>query len=256
MPCVINPDIYKEVETFSRLFATTVPFPHVIIDNFLDESLANALINDFPKNSSMQRSHHFLFTNKHELPFWSSISDSFGLLHQELLSDRFRSFVSAVSGEDVFMDSKFYGDLHQGTDQGFLNMHTDFSLHPVQDNWVHRLNVMIYLNKNWKQEYGGYLRLRAGLNGESKEVSPEFNRCILMLSDDTTYHGYSKLNLPGNVTRKSIVVSFYKEEPTDKVPHRRLTTWDSQEQTFLFKRHVTGFYNSLTSLKNRVSRVR
>ncbi|MBO3458555.1 2OG-Fe(II) oxygenase [Aetokthonos hydrillicola Thurmond2011] len=256
MPCVINPDIYKEVETFSQLFATATPFPHVVIDNFLDESLANALINDFPKNSSMHRSHHYLFTNKHELPFWSSISESFHLLHQELLSNQFRSFVSSVSGEDLFMDSQFYGDLHQGTDQGFLNMHTDFSLHPLRDNWVHRLNVMIYLNKNWQQEYGGYLRLRAGLNGESQDISPAFNRCIFMLSNDTTYHGYSRLNLPENVTRKCIVVNFYKEEPVDKVPPRRLTKWDSQEQGFIFKEQFTELYNSLTSLKNRLLRVK
>jgi hypothetical protein len=204
----------------------------------------------------MHRSHHYLFTNKRELSFWSSVADSFRQLYEDLLSNQFRSFVSTVSGEDLFMDSKFYGDLHQGVDQGFLNMHTDFNLHPTQNNWVHRLNVMIYLNKNWQQEYGGYLRLRAGFDGETEEIAPIFNRCIFMLSDDTTYHGYSKLNLPKNVTRKSIVVNFYKEELVDKVPPRRITTWDSQEQAFIFQGRLTEWYNSLTAFKNRVLKVK
>jgi len=251
MPCAINTSIYNEVEKFARLFSTATPFPHVVIDNFLNESVANALINDCPETSSMQRCRHYLFANKHEFSSWDGLSDSFSLLHQELLSEQFQLFVRSVSGEDLFMESKFSGDLHQGTDGGFLNMHTDFNLHPVQDTWVHRLNVMIYLNKNWQQQYGGYLQLRKGLKGATKEISPAFNCCIIMLSDQTTYHGYNRLNLPEGLTRKSLVVHFYKEESPNKIPPRKVTTWASDEQAFLLQGHLTKLYNLLTSLKSR-----
>ncbi len=252
MPCAINPSIYGEVKKFSLLFRTAAPFPHIVIDNFLDESVANALIENFPDNSSMHRCHHYLFANKRELSSWNKISSSFDSLHQNLLSEQFQSFIRAISGEDLFMDAEFCGDLHQGSDGGFLKMHTDFNLHPSQDTWVHRLNVMIYLNKNWQQEYNGDLQLRKGLKGGIKEISPVFNRCVIMLSDDTTYHGYTRLNLPQNMTRKSIVVHFYKEESPNKVPRRKMTTWAPDEESFLLNENSTKLYNSLTSLKNRL----
>ncbi|SRR5579883_547957 len=252
MPCAINQSIYNEVEKFSKLFSTATPFPHIVIDNFLNESVANALVEDCPRTSSMHRCRHYLFANKHELSSWDSLSDAFYSLHQDLLSHEFQLFMRAISGEDVFMDSKFPGDLHQGSDGGFLNMHTDFNLHPVENTWLHRLNVMIYLNKNWQQHYGGYLQLRLGLKGAIQEIAPVFNRCIIMLSDNTTYHGYTKLNLPQGVTRKSIVVNFYKEESSQKVPFRRVTTWAPDEQGFLFQGNLIKLYNSLTSLKTRL----
>lgn len=252
MPCAINPSIYQEVATFAKLFSTAIPFPHIVIDNFLNESVANVLMNDCPDTSSMQRCQHYLFANKHELSSWNTLSDSFAILHQELLSEQFQSFIKAVSGEDVFMEEEFSGDLHQGADGGFLKMHTDFNLHPLQDTWVHRLNVMIYLNKDWQQQYGGYLQLRKGLTGASKEISPAFNRCIIMQSDDTTYHGYNRLNLPEGVTRKSLVVHFYQEESPTNVPVRTVTTWAPDEQAFPLTGHLTNLYNSLTSLKSRV----
>lgn len=250
MLCAINPSIYSEVEKLSLLFQTAIPFPHVVIDNFLNESVANSLLEDFPSNSVMHRSHHYLFANKYELSAWSKVSDLFSLLKTELVSKDFQTIISKISGENLFMDANFYGDLHQGINGSFLDMHTDFNVHPYHKNWLHRLNLLIYLNKDWKQEYAGNLRLRWGLEGAVNEIPPLFNRCVIMLSDDTTYHGYNKMTLPKDVTRKSILVHFYKEESPNKVPPKKLTTW-VPEQTSKIKGGVAKLYNPVASLKRR-----
>ncbi|MBV9389779.1 MAG: 2OG-Fe(II) oxygenase [Chroococcidiopsidaceae cyanobacterium CP_BM_ER_R8_30] len=248
MLCAVRPSIYLEVEKFSLLFRTAIPFPHVVIDNFLNESVAEKLVEEFPRISSMHRCHHYLFANKYELSSWSSLSNSFYILHQELLSNQFSSFICKISGESLFIDAEVYGDLQQANNGGFLDMHADSNLHPIRENWIHRLNLMIYLNKNWRQEYGGHLQLKSNLEEIGKKFAPVFNRCVIMLSSDTTYHGYTRLNIPNDMTRKSIVIHFYKQEALNKVPFRKMTTWMPEKQ---LKRSFAKLYNPLASLKKR-----
>ena len=130
MLSAINSSIYSEVEELSLLFRTAIPFPHVVIDNFLDESMAECLLKDFPKVSVMHRSHHYLFANKYEMCSWNINSTCFACLHAELLSKEFEVFVKELSGKNLFIDPNSYLDIHQGLNGSFLDMHTDFTLHP------------------------------------------------------------------------------------------------------------------------------
>ena len=152
---IINSDICKESEETARQFHDAVPFPHIIIDNFLHEAFAEKLLDEFPDVSLMHRSHHYLFTQKYELSFWARLSKLYAQLHQDFISSEFSAFISQVAGTPVFMDSDFCGELHQGVNGSFLDMHVDFNLHPKRDDWVHDLTLLIYLNKNWSDDYGG-----------------------------------------------------------------------------------------------------
>lgn len=250
MPDIINPSIFNRVTELSSQFSVAAPFSHVVIDNFLSPPLADCLLADFPEVSMMSRSHHYLFANKYELSSWRKISESFELLYQGLISQEFQKFVSEVAGEDLFMDPMVYGDLHQGVNGSFLDMHVDFNVHPHCETWLHCLNAIVYLNKNWEPSYGGALQLKNDLNGESYEIAPLFNRCAIMRSDDTTYHGYSRLNLPPDITRKSILTHFYKKINSERVPPKRPTVFIPSE-TSMFKSSLVKLYNPITALKRR-----
>jgi hypothetical protein len=251
MPDAINPSVYTKTEELSSLFSAAAPFPHVVIDDFLSESLADKLFVDFPGVNMMSRSHHYLFANQYELSSWRKISRSFELLYQESISSEFQIFVRGVSGEDLFLDPEVYGDLHQGVNGSFLDMHVDFNVHPYCDTWLHCLNAIVYLNKNWEASYGGSLQLKSALEGNIYEVLPLFNRCVLMRSDDTTYHGYDCLNLPPDVTRKSILIHFYKNISVDRVPPKRPTVFIPSE-TSMFKSSLVKLYNPVTAIKRRL----
>jgi 2OG-Fe(II) oxygenase superfamily len=248
MVCAINPTVYNKVKDWASLYQTAIPFSHVIIDNFLDESLAEYLLQDFPDVSVMNRSHHYLFANKYELAIENTISTSFSEFYQEITSSRLQLFVSEIVGEDLFVDTELCGCLHQGINGSFLDMHTDFNLHLLKNNWLHSSNIIIYLNKDWKEEFGGNLLLKSELKGITSNIIPQFNRCIIMQSDDTTYHGYSQLKLPKGLTRKSIFVPIYKEELFDNLPQRHLTNFAIEQDSGL-KFGFTKFYNSITKLK-------
>lgn len=247
---IINSNVYTEVENLTILFRTATGFPHIVIDNFLDESVAERLLRDFPEITAMYPSRHYIFGSKYELSPWNNISNSFHLLYEELISKRFQIFISRIAGKNLFIDPNLPGAIHQGVNKSYLDIHTDFNIHPYNETWIHSLNVLIYLNKNWKQEYGGDLLLKAGLEEANLKISPQFNRCVIMLSDDTTYHGYNRMTLPQGVTRKSITAQFYKKEFSEKVPRKQTTTWVPSEGS-IFKRYVAKLYNPLVLTKNR-----
>lgn len=247
----INPSVYANVEQLSKEFQNAQPYSYLVIDNFLDETIANKLIEDFPKVEEMPKSRDYMFGNKHELSSLQKSSPYSKILFEEIASNEFQSFISKVTGENLFLDVQFHGGgFHQGTNGSFLNMHTDFNIHPEHKTWLRRLNLLIYLNKDWKPEYGGELRLRLGKDGEITAIPPNFNRCVIMRSDDTTFHGYQKINLPPQVTRKSIAAYFYRQEVPENLPSQKTTIWDPEDGV-VFKRVLATVYNPLVLIKNR-----
>ncbi len=232
-------------------FKEASPFPYLVIDNFLEPFLAECLLDDFPPITLMHRSHHYLFSNKCELSFWANTSESFHRLHACLSSHDFKSWLSKICDEDLFLDPVYYGELHQAQDGGYLDIHTDFNLHPRQETWVHRVTMLIYLNKDWQKNYGGELQLQDRAMQTSTEIAPVFNRCVIMRSDNTTYHGYQRLNLPPEISRKSILINFYTEVSREAVPPRRPSTWAATHQSS-FKSKLAYFYNPIAELKHKL----
>jgi hypothetical protein len=83
-----------------------------------------------------------------------------------------------------------------------------------------RLNILIYLNKNWKEEYGGGLEMwNSDVSKMEKCVLPAFNRCLIFETSEISYHGYGRINIPEGETRKSIYGYYYTKERAGAVPY-------------------------------------
>src|SRR5262249_6397264 len=106
------------------------------------------------------------------------------------------------------------GGMHQSVRGGFLNVHADFTVHPQHVNWRRRLNVIVYLNQDWKEEYNGHLELWSrDMTRCVKRVTPVFNRWVLFATDDTSFHGHPvPLACPPSLTRKSLALYYYTKE--------------------------------------------
>ena len=74
-----------------------------------------------------------------------------------------------------------------------------------------RLNILIYLNKNWNDNYGGNLQLwNKEMTKCEKKISPEFNKMVIFSTTDFSYHGNpDKINCPKDNSRKSIAMYYY-----------------------------------------------
>ena len=133
----------------------------------------------------------------------------------ELHSREFISLVERITGvPNLLPDEDLFGaGLHQSVKGAFLDVHVDFNYHP-RTKHHRRLNVLIYMNKEWKREYNGYLELWDKANQRQLQViEPSFNRCVIFETNERSFHGHpAPLATPPEVSRKSISVYYYTRE--------------------------------------------
>lgn len=189
------------------------PFPHIVIDNFLPEKALSEVVDEFP---SPEEARWGGFNNPAEKKLALNDAAQIGPLTQVLLnalnSSSFITFLENLTGiEGLIPDPHLWGGgLHQIQRGGYLKVHADF-------NWYsklrldRRLNLLIYLNRDWKEEYGGHLELwNREMTKCEKKISPIFNRCVLFSTTDVSYHGHpDPLMCPEQRTRKSLALYYY-----------------------------------------------
>ena len=100
-------------------------------------------------------------------------------------------------------------------------MHTDFNTynHPTHRKLDRRINLLIYMNADWKSEYKGDLLMYHPDNiSEVKRNQPIFNRCVIFNTTNKSVHGHPEhLCVPKNLYRKSIAVYYYTKNKNGKV---------------------------------------
>jgi hypothetical protein len=145
-------------------------------------------------------------------------------LMYHLNSMTFLKFLSSVTGIDHLISDPGFegGGLHQIVRGGKLGVHADFNKHR-EFGLDRRLNLLLYLNKDWREEYGGHLQLwNRDMTSCEAKVSPIFNRVMVFGTTDFTYHGHpDPLQCPDGMTRKSLALYYFSngrppEEVTDE----------------------------------------
>jgi Rps23 Pro-64 3,4-dihydroxylase Tpa1-like proline 4-hydroxylase len=235
-------------------FAAGTPFPNLVIDNFLPDSLANDLLAEINQYNDFQKSNDYIFAkNKFESPSLEKIGPNCAAIKEFLLSRDVSKALSTVYGKELFVDPYFTGGgLHRGGEGSYLDMHTDFSIHPLNHNWMRELNLILYLNKDWKQKYGGNLELRNSLTNHPNSIEPLFNRMIIMLTKDFTLHGYKPIQFPEGVYRTSIAAYAYSESIDGEIQNLRSTTTWAPEGGSLVKTLLARYTPHLVNLKQRI----
>ena len=209
----INTDIINEksIPGFREAFATAKPYKHLVIDDFLKPELAAALFENFPKVTELRKHYKGLNENKSEGSSFEDYHEGFGEVLKGIRSEGFIEWLEKVTQIDHLSlpeDHRGAG-VHQGKNGSFLDIHVDFSVHPIL-NLHRRLNLLIFLNKNWKPEYGGLLELwNEDVTVLEKEILPAYNRAVIFETTSTSYHGYDVINIPEEESRKSIYSYYY-----------------------------------------------
>jgi Rps23 Pro-64 3,4-dihydroxylase Tpa1-like proline 4-hydroxylase len=194
-------------------YISAKPFPHIVFDNFFDPCLLDAVLSEFPKPTDIKWQR---FDNQQEIKLASAAESSFGpmtrLLLYHLNSVTFLEFLSTITGIPNLIPDPWFdgGGLHQIVRGGKLAIHADFNKHP-RYGLDRRLNVLLYLNKDWRDEYGGHLELwnREMTRCEAR-ILPTFNRLMVFGTTDFTYHGHpDALQCPEGVSRKSLALYYF-----------------------------------------------
>jgi Rps23 Pro-64 3,4-dihydroxylase Tpa1-like proline 4-hydroxylase len=194
-------------------FINAEPFPHVVIDNFFSEDILNEILADFPDLQAIDAQK---FDNSYEKKLASTHERQMGDATRDLLyrlnSSTFISFLEELTGvPGIIPDPHFEGGgLHQIERGGYLKVHVDFNKHR-RLNLDRRLNVLVYLNKYWKEEYGGHLELwDRKMTQCVHRILPIFNRMVIFNTNDFSYHGHpDPLSCPEGRSRKSLALYYY-----------------------------------------------
>jgi Rps23 Pro-64 3,4-dihydroxylase Tpa1-like proline 4-hydroxylase len=116
-----------------------------------------------------------------------------------------------------------------------LAVHADFTWHKVYA-MKRRINVLLYLNRDWRESYGGHLQLWSrDLSRCARRIMPLMGRCVVFSTSDTSFHGHPEpVACPPGCTRKSIAMYYYTAERDDAaVADTRKTEWQAVSQDAL-----------------------
>jgi hypothetical protein len=223
-----------ELSNLSQLYQENRPFPHVFLGDFLDPRFAHAMAAEFPAPTTdawVQYKHHN--ENKLGLNKRALFPRLLGEVVEELNSPDFVAWLSALTGipDLVPDDSLEGGGLHQSSRGGFLNMHTDFTMHHYHKHWRRRVNLILYLNEGWQEEWGGSIELwDRQMKGCGAKLPPNFNHALIFNTDEGSFHGFPQpLTCPDGVSRKSVALYYYTVGQNGKT-HARSTNYRSRPE--------------------------
>lgn len=219
----------------AHVFRSAAPFPHAVFDNLFSADVMRTMLHEFPPPdaSIWQRSNDAavqvkLRTDwKTESDIPPGIRDVVHLLN----SGAFMNSLSELTGIGMLISDPYYtgGGLNCTLPGGLLEVHCDGNWHHAMG--VHRrLNVILYLNESWEEEWGGALELwDRNLTACQKSIAPAHNRLVVFETHDYTYHGHPQpLRCPEGQSRRSLILYYYTAQPRpqeqvmESGPHRAL----------------------------------
>lgn len=231
------------------------PFDHWVIDNFFDPNVAKQLEQDFYDfdDERWLTKNHTEFEQKRLSTHWDWYPKSIYSAFFYLCSQEFIQYLESITGiSGLIADYGLHaGGMHiHGANGGRLNLHQDAELHPKL-GLKRKLNIIIYLNSNWQESWGGSLELWSASSHDGqpdkrvKEISPMFNRAFIFDTTQNSWHGLPNedaIRSPENEHRKSIALFYYLENDildTDKRTRAIFapTDWQKNDQEIMSKIH-------------------
>lgn len=222
-----------------RQYRGNSPFPHIVLDDFLPTETLNRLLAEYPYDQDLpiwndathrhKETGEFIQKDKRNIRDLLRMPPSYRQLIWELNSSYFLEFLSKMTGiKNLIPDPNLRGaGIHQIGKGGFLKVHADFTFQR-DFQLARRINLLLYLNSDWPEEYGGHLELwDPDIKGPPKRVLPIANRCVIFSTTASSFHGHPKpLTCPEGVYRKSIALYFYTNgRPDDKTDPVISTDW-------------------------------
>ena len=285
---ILSEKTLSNTAELAERFTAAEPFSHVVIDDFFTPLFCQALLDEFPKFAKERALNENGTVGRKavntQLP---ALGPHYKTLDDTVKSSGFLAWVSRATGiPDLKYDPDYFGGgTHENCHGQDLDPHVDFNRHPVT-NYHRRLNLIVYLNHEWRDEWGCAIEFhqdprKPAAENNITQVAPLFNRCVIFATHDTSWHGFERINLPEGDqdahSRKSLALYFYtKTRPKDEdagrhstiyierplpehiQPGTTLTEQDYQQiQTLLARRdqHLARLYRDNHRLQRMLDRV-
>ncbi len=233
MPFTLDAALLDPAAGLERQFAAARPFRHVVIERFLDPDFCRELIDSFPafaKHAAYNE--HGEVGGKAVVPNITGLGPAYQRFDNLMKDPKFLSFVSRITGiPDLLYDPEYIGGgTHDNQDGQELDVHVDFNFHPTTATH-RRLNLILFLNSEWEEAWGGNLELLKepfATGDDVKTVVPLANRAVIFETTEASWHGFRRIVLPKGkaISRRSLAVYFYtKERPRQQTAPSHATIY-------------------------------
>ena len=214
--------------TLAKERPESAPFTHMVIDDFFEKEVADAICEEFPDYDSPGI---YKYENpieiKRAMNSWDKFPAATYKAFTILCSERFAKLVSHPFNAVLYPDYGLHGGgCHMHGRGGKLNVHQDYSIHPKMP-LQRKMNIIIYMSRDWDPTWGGGLELWSH-NFETnkpkecvRRVDVKFNRAVLFDTTQNSWHGLPEpINCPENMYRKSLAM-YYLQEPAIAAPKHK-----------------------------------
>jgi hypothetical protein len=217
---ILAAELFDKADSYRKKFDTAKPFRHVLIPEFFDPAIAEAMLAEFPVPRESEMINEFGIKNrKFACRDVRSIGPTYCLIDDYISSPEFAQIMEQITGiQGLLYDSIYQGaGTHENLSGQGMDAHVDFNVHPATKHH-RRFNAIIYLNKEWKEEWGGNLELHTNPwdfeNDQIVSYPPLFNHCILFETNEYSWHGFQRLQMPDGreISRKSFTIYMYTRE--------------------------------------------
>jgi len=216
--------LHELAKSKHKEYTEAAPFPNIYFDNFFNEEMLEKVLSEFP---DMKKKADLEFEEPGQVKRATKGEYKFGEYTKAfahfLNSQPFLEFLTHLTGIWTILPDPYFegGGFHQILPEGYLKIHADFNKH----RWSkldRRLNVLVYLNKDWHEEWGGHFELwDKDMKTCQKKLAPVFNRMAIFSTTDFSFHGHpDPLKCPADRSRKSFALYYYTNgRPEEEINH-------------------------------------
>ncbi len=195
-----------------------------MIDNLFPEEIAKSIFKSFPKLKSMKKR-----KDLREFKYVTAQMNQYDPILEETVyafqDERIVSFIQEVCGLDsLYPDEHLYaGGISSMRQNNFLNPHIDNSHDKDRHKW-RVFNLLYYVTPKWEKDFGGNLEIwPLGVKNEQTTIHSKFNRLVVMLTHDTSWHSVSPIVYNGS--RCCISNYYFSDFPINKADTFHITSF-------------------------------
>lgn len=226
---MINPNLVLGSTNLKEPYNSQLPFPHLVFDNFLDGTIALNVAHELKYLSENMgdeewrfdvKDHHEGQVSKRSITVLNNMLPISNVVCQYMNNPEFLTFIREVTGMGELVGDWTFngGGVHITPKGGSLNVHHDFNfLGDIESPELYRkVNLLIYLNEEWEEEWNGNLELwERDLSSVTHSIPPKFNRAVLFNIEDAPHGHPSPLECPEGESRRSLAFYFYDTIPVN-----------------------------------------
>ena len=186
----------------------------------MNPDYAELLFNNFPTNFEDWHKYCNPIEVKYANNDINNMDMNIKMIFDLLSTNELTTIFSKISSiADLEFDPYLHGaGLHSHGRYGRLNLHLDYEKHPILEDKQRRLNIILFLTKDWEEEWNGDNQLWDKNATECQvKTYPKFNSAIIFKTNEISWHGVpDKIMCPEGIFRKSLAYYYISPLKTSK----------------------------------------